>query len=133
LTPFRARDNVRKGDRADESSAALTSFSPGEDIDAVRPTYQQRFKSFAERMPALKSVQWSCTEVVVWTWTIERRPDQYGHDRVICQDHHRSQGGRRWYLHDCSQGNVNLYRRFGRSASLGCELAFVRSFGELDR
>ena len=86
MTPFRARDNVRKGDRADESSAALTSFSPGEDIDAVRPTYQQRFKSFAERMPALKSVQWSCTEVVVWTWTIERRPDQYGHDRVICQD-----------------------------------------------
>ncbi|GAA5971542.1 hypothetical protein JCM8115_000807 [Rhodotorula mucilaginosa] len=56
------------------------------DIDAVRPTYQERFKSFAEQMPALKLVHWLCTEVVVWTWRFERLPGKYGQDRVICWD-----------------------------------------------
>lgn len=70
-------------------SASLFSPSvllPGADIDAVRPTYQERFKSFAEQMPALKLVHWLCTEVVVWTWRFERLPGKYGQDRVICWD-----------------------------------------------
>ena len=71
-------------------SLFLPPFSPllfaGADIDAVRPTYQERFKSFAEQMPALKLVHWLCTEVVVWTWRFERLPGKYGQDRVICRD-----------------------------------------------
>lgn len=59
---------------------------PGADIDAVPPTYQQRFKTFAEQMPALKIVRWLCTEVVVWTWRFERLPGKYGQDRVISRD-----------------------------------------------
>ncbi|GAA5885796.1 hypothetical protein JCM3774_005208 [Rhodotorula dairenensis] len=57
-----------------------------EDIDAVRPTYQQRFKDFAEQNPALELVRWSCTEVVVWEWTFERLPGKKGQTRIICHD-----------------------------------------------